>query len=169
MKNRFFNNRVLVPEPSLHFNLRTHWYMISAARKEDLGDRPKVSSSYNFAADVQLDSQFEYDFRLNLDFCLKHVKEVLSSRETLLNKKIYIRVIWVREISSSSLNEESIRMSNPNHHWLDYAKNEIIANFPSVEEADMSSRMDINGHFTKFIFVRLMARIRSLDSLRGEI
>ena len=167
MNNRFFNNRTLIPEPSLHFNLKLHWHRISAARKYDVCGRPKVSSpsSYNFAADVQLDSQFEQDFRLNLNFCLKRVSNVLSSRKALLNKKIYIRVIWVREISSSD--EESIRMSNNN--WLDYAKNEIIANFPSVEEADMSSRMDINGHFTKFIFVRLMARIRSLDSLRGEI
>jgi len=92
---------------------------------------------------------------------------MLSSREVSLNR-IYIRVIWVREISSSSsLNEESIRMSNNN--WLDYAKKRIMLNFPSVEESDMSSRMDINGHFRKFIFVRLMARVRSLDSLRREI
>jgi len=114
-----------------------------------------------------LDSQFEYDFRLNLNHCLRYVKEFLSSREVSLNKKIYIRVIWVREISSS-LNEESIRMSNNN--WLDYAKNEIIANFPSVEEADMSSRIDINGHFRKFVFIRLMARIPANSlGMRREI
>ena len=166
MNNRHFLNRVLVPEPFLHFNLRTHLHKIPA--REDGRGRPKVSSSsYNFAADIQLDSQFEYDFRLNLNHCLKHVREMLSSREVSLNR-IYIRVIWVREISSSSsLNEESIRMSNNN--WLDYAKKRIMLNFPSVEESDMSSRMDINGHFRKFIFVRLMARIRSLDSLRREI
>jgi len=160
MNNRHFLNRVLVPEPFLHFNLKLHWYKISA-RKEDVGGRPKVLSSFNFAADVQLDSQFEQDFRLNLDFCIKHVSNVLSSREVSLNR-IYIRVIWVREISSSSLNEENIRMSNNN--WLDYAKNEIIANFPSVEESDMTSRLDINGHFRKFVFVRLMVKI-PIDSL----
>ena len=159
MNNRYFINRTLVPEPSLHFNLRTHWYKISAARKEDLGGRQKILSSYNFAGDIQLDSQFEYDFRLNLNFCLKQVKNILCSKEALLNK-IYIRVLWVREISSSD--EVSVRTSNL--HWLDYAKNEIIANFQSVVKADMNSRMDINGHFRKFIFVRLMAGI-PIDSL----